>query len=62
MVNDSEEYLMDSRLRLVGFKYSISELSMAQLNDLQSKGRVTFAVINPQGIPTSSSLSGPFMK
>lgn len=62
MVNDSEEFLMDSRLRLVGFKYSISELSMSQLNDLQSKGRVTFAVINPQGIPTSSSLSGPFLK
>ena len=62
MVVDCEEYLMDSRVRLVGWKYSIAELSMSQLQDLQSKGKVTYAIINPQGIPTSSSLSGPFMK
>lgn len=62
MVNDSEEYIVDGRLRLTGWKYSIAELSMSQLQDLQSKGKVTYAIINPQGIPTSSSLSGPFMK
>ena len=61
MVNDSEEYIMDGRVRLTGWKYSIAELSGVQLQDLQSRGKVTFAIINPQGIPTSSSLSGPFM-
>lgn len=60
MVNDSEEYILDGRLRLQGYKYSIAELSQSQLSDLQSRGKVTFSIINPQGIPTSSSLSGPF--
>jgi hypothetical protein len=62
MCNDSEEYIIDGRLRLTGWKYSIAELSMSQLSELQSKGKVTYAIINPQGIPTSSSLSGPFLK
>ena len=62
MCNDSEEYIVDGRLRLTGWKYSIAELSMSQLSELQSKGKVTYAIINPQGIPTSSSLSGPFLK
>jgi hypothetical protein len=62
MVVDCEEYIMDGRVRLTGWKYSIAELSMSQIEVLQSKGRVTYAIINPQGIPTSSSLSGPFMK
>jgi hypothetical protein len=62
MVVDCEEYIVDGRVRLTGWKYSIAELSMSQLQDLQSKGKVTYAIINPQGIPTSSSLSGPFMK
>ena len=60
MVNDSEEFILDGRLRLQGYKYSIAELSQSQLSDLQSRGKVTFSIINPQGIPTSSSLSGPF--
>ena len=62
LVNDSEEYIVDGRVRLTGWKYSIAELSMSQLSELQSKGKVTYAIINPQGIPTSSSLSGPFLK
>lgn len=62
LVNDAEEYILDGRVRLTGWKYSIAELSMSQLSELQSKGKVTYAVINPQGIPTSSSLSGPFLK
>jgi hypothetical protein len=62
LCNDSEEYILDGRVRLTGWKYSIAELSMSQLSELQSKGKVTYAVINPQGIPTSSSLSGPFLK
>ena len=62
MVNDSEEFILDGRIRLVGWKYSIAELSMSQLSELQSKGKVTYAIINPQGIPTSSSLSGPFLR
>ena len=62
MCNDSEEFILDGRVRLTGWKYSIAELSMSQLSELQSKGKVTYAIINPQGIPTSSSLSGPFLK
>jgi len=62
MCNDSEEFILDGRIRLVGWKYSIAELSMSQLSELQSKGKVTYAIINPQGIPTSSSLSGPFLR
>lgn len=62
MCNDSEEFILDGRVRLAGWKYSIAELSMSQLSELQSKGKVTYAIINPQGIPTSSSLSGPFLK
>lgn len=62
LCNDSEEYILDGRVRLTGWKYSIAELSMSQLSELQSKGKVTYAIINPQGIPTSSSLSGPFLK
>jgi hypothetical protein len=62
MVVDCEEYIIDGRVRLTGWKYSIAELSMSQLSELQSKGKVTYAIINPQGIPTSSSLSGPFLK
>ena len=62
LCNDSEEFILDGRVRLTGWKYSIAELSMAQLSELQSKGKVTYAIINPQGIPTSSSLSGPFLK
>ena len=59
--NDSEEFIMDGRVRLVGWKYSISELSMARIEELQRAGKkVTYAIINPQGIPSSSSLSGPF--
>jgi len=62
LCNDSEEFILDGRVRLTGWKYSIAELSMSQLSDLQSKGKVTYAIINPQGIPTSSSLSGPFLR
>ena len=62
LCNDSSEYIVDGRVRLTGWKYSIAELSMSQLSELQSKGKVTYAIINPQGIPTSSSLSGPFLK
>ena len=57
MVNDSEEYILDGRLRLQGY-ISIAELSQSQL-DLQSRGKVTFSIINPQGIPTSSSSAAP---
>ena len=62
LCNDSEEFILDGRVRLTGWKYSIAELSMSQLSELQSKGKVTYAIINPQGIPTSSSLSGPFLR
>ena len=51
--NDSEEFIMDGRVRLVGWKYSISELSMSTIEDLQKQGKkITYAIINPQGIPS----------
>ena len=58
MVNDSEEYIVDGRLRLIGWKYRIVELSMAQLAEIKSRtgGRLTFKIINPAGIPTTGSL------
>jgi len=58
LVNDSEEYIVDGRVRLMGWKYRIVELSMSQLAEIKSRtgGRLTFKIINPAGIPTTGSL------
>ncbi len=58
LVNDSEEYLVDGRVRLMGWKYRVVELSMDQLAEIKSRsgGRLTFKIINPAGIPTTGSL------
>ena len=58
LVNDSEEYIVDGRIRLIGWKYRIVELSMAQLAEIKARtgGRLSFKIINPAGIPTTGSL------
>ena len=50
MVNDSEEYILDGRMRLQGWKYRIVELTMGQLRTIRERsgGRLTFKVINLQ--------------
>ena len=49
---------MDGRIRLIGWKYRIVELSMAQLAEIKARtgGRLSFKIINPAGIPTTGSL------
>ena len=58
VVNDSEEYLLDGRLRLQGWKYRIVELTMGQLRTIRERsgGRLTFKVINPAGLPTAGTM------
>jgi len=58
LVNDCEEFILDGRIRLQGWKYKIAELSMDQMSDIKrrSGGRLTFKIINPAGIPTAGSL------
>ena len=52
-VNDSDEFLIDGRIRLVGWKYRILELTKEQLKQLRdkSRGRLTFKIINTTGLP-----------
>ena len=64
-VNDSDEFLLDGRIRLVGWKYRIVELTKAQLKDLRDKsgGRLTFKIINTTGLPVAGAfLSDYFPK
>ena len=58
VVNDSEEYILDGRLRLQGWKYRIVELTMGQLRTIRERsgGRLTFKVINPAGLPTAGTM------
>lgn len=58
MVNDSEEYLLDGRMRLQGWKYRIVELTMGQLRTIRERsgGRLTFKVITPAGLPTAGTM------
>ena len=58
MVNDSEEYILDGRMRLQGWKYRIVELTMGQLRTIRERsgGRLTFKVINPAGLPTAGTM------
>tara|TARA_Y100000034_G_scaffold24541_1_gene28704 strand:- start:1651 stop:2694 length:1044 start_codon:yes stop_codon:yes gene_type:complete len=58
LVNDSEEYLLDGRVHLQGWKYRVVELSMDQLKQIRDRsgGRLTFKIINPAGIPTPGTL------
>jgi len=58
-VNDSDEYLMDGRIRLVGWKYKILELSQDQLASLKARagGRLRFMYYNPVTYQSSGFLS-----
>ena len=59
MVNDSDEYILDGRVRLVGWKYKILELSQEQLATLKAKagGRLRFMYYNPVTYQSSGFLS-----
>jgi len=59
MVNDSDEYILDGRCRLVGHKYKILELSQEQLATLKAKagGRLRFMYYNPVTYQSSGFLS-----
>ena len=64
-VNDSDEFLIDGRIRLVGWKYRILELTKEQLKQLRDKsgGRLTFKIINTTGLPVAGAfLSDYFPK
>jgi len=58
-VNDTDEYLMDGRIRLMGWKYKILELSQDQLATLKARagGRLRFMYYNPVTYQSSGFLS-----
>jgi len=58
-VNDSDEYLLDGRIRLMGWKYKILELSQDQLATLKARagGRLRFMYYNPVTYQSSGFLS-----
>jgi hypothetical protein len=58
LVNDSDEFLMDGRIRLVGWKYRVIELTKEQLQlfKQRSGGRLTFKIINTTGLPVSGAM------
>lgn len=57
-VNDSDEYLIDGRIRLTGWKYRILELTKEQLQTLKTRsgGRLTFKIINTTGLPVAGAM------
>ena len=58
MVNDSDEYLLDGRVRFIGWKYRILELTPEQVNlfKARSGGRLRFKIINTTGLPVEGSM------
>ena len=58
MVNDSDEYIIDGKIRLIGWKYRILELTQEQLSVFKQKagGRLRFVIINSTGLPVSGSM------
>jgi len=58
-VNDSDEYILDGRIRLMGWKYKILELSQDQLATLKARagGRLRFMYYNPVTYQSSGFLS-----
>ena len=58
-INDSDEYLVDGRIRLVGYKYKVLELSQEQLSTLKTRagGRLRFMYYNPVSYQSSGFLS-----
>ena len=59
LVNDTDEYIMDGRIRLIGWKYAIEEVSKSELDEWKRKsnGRLTFRILPTSGLPTASSLA-----
>ena len=57
-VNDSDEFLLDGKIRLVGWKYRILELTKEQLQTLKTRsgGRLTFKIINTTGLPVAGAM------
>lgn len=57
-VNDSDEFLIDGRIRLTGWKYRILELTKEQLQTLKTRsgGRLTFKIINTTGLPVAGAM------
>ena len=57
VVNDSDEFLVDGRIRLCGWKYRIVELTNEQLATFKAKsgGRLRFMIINSTGLPVAGS-------
>lgn len=57
-VNDSDEFLLDGKIRLVGWKYRILELTTEQLQTLKTRsgGRLTFKIINTTGLPVAGAM------
>lgn len=58
MVNDSDEYLLDGKVRLVGWKYRVLELTPEQVNVFKQRsgGRLRFKIINTTGLPVEGSM------
>ena len=58
LVNDTDEYILDGRIRLVGWKYAIEEIDEATLQDFKRKsnGRLTFRIIPTSGLPQQAWL------
>ena len=58
LVNDTDEFLMDGRIRLVGWKYRVIELTKDQLQTFKQRsgGRLTFKIINTTGLPVSGAM------
>jgi hypothetical protein len=57
-VNDSDEYLLDGRVRFIGWKYRILELTKEQVNVFKARsgGRLRFKIINTTGLPVEGSM------
>ena len=57
-VNDSDEFLLDGKIRLIGWKYRILELTKEQLQTLKTRsgGRLTFKIINTTGLPVAGAM------
>ena len=58
LVNDSDEFLLDGRIRLTGWKYRVIELSDSQVELLKKRsgGRLTFKIINTTGLPVAGAM------
>ena len=57
-VNDSDEYVIDGKVRMVGWKYRILELTPEQVNVFKQRsgGRLRFKIINTTGLPVEGSM------